>query len=584
MNLEREQIVKLIQTPKNASKIANGLLQSQRLEFHITPAMSTMESNLYGYFRTFNDWAKSLLPSDKYVNFMKFLLVPYDTNEFTSSLFNEFQKIFIGENRFMDYEFKSPQEKQDFDAYRRDVLKDWHFWSTKGFEMLQTGISSVLVIDLPAVQKEEEGEEVKSNTESDNKPAPYYYFVPIKDVIDIDCDVSNNCNYLIFEADNDRVGVYDDKYIRFYSKDDKGNIKPIPDIESEHGLGYTPARMFWSQNTSNNTINKVGPLTKSLSQLDWLLFYETAKKYVDSYGPFPIYTSYEFEEEFKDGENKEKKDAYTGKPISTGADMTGPGSYITVPAPRVQGDVDLNKNPINIVSPDVLNLEYITKQLDRLMIKIRNNVCGKDTGSNEMTAQNEMQVQSGFESKESVLMNVKANFEIIHKFANDTVAKLRYKSFMGSTINYGTIFYLKNYNELIKEYAEAKKESINVGILQTFTDKLTASIYRYDERGKLRIQMIQDLDPFPFKTEQEVLEMNKMFVLDEDLVLLKLSLPAFIRRFERENIAINEFGKKQDYNKRIQTINKKLIDYVKESKRTNGSEPRLDDENSEGRE
>ena len=123
MSLERSQILKLIETPKNASKIINGQLQCNRLEFHITPTMSIMESNLHSYFSTFNKWVKSLLPTDKYDNFMKFLLVPYDTNEFTSSLFNEFQKIFIGENRFMDYEFNNPQEKEDFEAYRRQKME-----------------------------------------------------------------------------------------------------------------------------------------------------------------------------------------------------------------------------------------------------------------------------------------------------------------------------------------------------------------------------------------------------------------------------------------------------------------------------
>jgi hypothetical protein len=53
-------------------------------------------------------------------------------------------------------------------------------------------------------------------------------------------------------------------------------------------------------------------------------------------------------------------------------------------------------------------------------------------------------------------------------------------------------------------------------------------------------------------------------------LMLKLNFSDFIRRFERENMNIIEFGSAQAYDRKIQTIREKLMQYADELIKSNG--------------
>ena len=118
-----------------------------------------------------------------------------------------------------------------------------------------------------------------------------------------------------------------------------------------------------------------------------------------------------------------------------------------IPIPRDKDDADLMKDPIKLISPDVETLEWHVNEEERLSNKIYRSVVGVDQNVLNDAAKNEKQIDSAFESQLSVLFRVKRNFEIINKFADATIAKLRYgDSFIGCPIDYGTRFFLKDIN------------------------------------------------------------------------------------------------------------------------------------------
>jgi uroporphyrinogen-III synthase len=76
------------------------------------------------------------------------------------------------------------------------------------------------------------------------------------------------------------------------------------------------------------------------------------------------------------------------------------------------------------------------------------------------------------------------------------------------------------------------------------------------------------LEPYPHKTLSEVVLLYDKGLLDEKAVQLKINFNELIDRFERENINIIEFASSKTMREKIQIINNKLIDYVKEIKPT----------------
>jgi hypothetical protein len=76
--------------------------------------------------------------------------------------------------------------------------------------------------------------------------------------------------------------------------------------------------------------------------------------------------------------------------------------------------------------------------------------------------------------------------------------------------------------------------------------------------------ILKQLEPYPHKTFDEVIQLAEKNLLDPKKVMLKLNFSSYIDRFERENINIIQFGNKRTLKDKISIINEKLLDYVTE--------------------
>jgi hypothetical protein len=61
-----------------------------------------------------------------------------------------------------------------------------------------------------------------------------------------------------------------------------------------------------------------------------------------------------------------------------------------------------------------------------------------------------------------------------------------------------------------------------------------------------------------------VIELQAKGIATKEDVIIKLNFADYIRRFERENMAITEFGENIDYNNKIQVISDRLHEYASE--------------------
>ena len=536
-----------------------------RIRFH---AQTELSASLAQPTADFLAFVSNLIPHDKFKLFKEMFRYPLKTNEVTGICFDKLSRVFDGRNPAFEYDFASPEDRDDWEDYRRSRLHEPEIWHTEGWERFKTDINSVLVVDLPEHQ---DGE----------RPEPYFYWLPIDCVLDWDGH-GDDLDHIIFTTDHDkRIAVIDDTSYRIYTRDAGRNIGSLVS-EHPHGLGFCPARFFWQDAISlRDPYIKQSVLTKELESLDWYLFFHISKRHLDLYGSYPIYSGYEQSCDFSNAENgdycdggylKNKQGYYkldtAGLPCRCpkcgDKRIAGVGSFVEVPIP-VEGQPDL-RNPVQMLSVDRSSLDYNVTEEERLKDDIIASVVGMQEEQMSTQAVNESQVRATFESQSTILNRVKKGFEAAQKFVDDTICRLRYgASFSGSVINYGTEFFIYSASELRERYKTAKESGASESELDALQNQIIETEYRTNPAKRHRLMLLSELEPYRHMTRDEMLTLYREGVVTSDELRLKLNFMALIRRFERENTNILEFGSAIPYERKIEIIKATLDGYAKES-------------------
>lgn len=517
-------------------------------------------------FTDFADWVRTLIPKDKYRIFLSLFKFPTQNIKLTSKIYTELERVFDGRNAAVNYQFIDSTLADDWDWYRQEKLEEPEVWRSKGWAAMKTAINSIMVVDLPEQQ----------NTD---RPEPYFYFLGIESVIDFRSK-GEELEWIIFKQPGNRVAEFDDEFMRIFAIDEKGKIGDVIS-EVKHDLGYCPARFFWTTPISaENPDVKMSPLSPELGDLDWLLFFRNSKRHLDMYAPYPIYSAYAADCNFRNnetgdycdggflrnikGDYKILRDGTVERcPICNEKRIAGVGTFIEVPIPK-DGRPDM-RNPITITTVDRESLDYNTQEEKRLSDEIFTAVTGNGGEVQQKESINERQVTANFEEKKNVLISLKTNFEKAQKFVDDTICRLRYGSdFLGSSINWGTEFYLYDVSELQKIYQEAKASGASEARLDMISDQIIATENRNNPVQMQRMYLLKQLEPYRHLTIGELQSLSSKQLIDPILMLIKINFATFVDRFERENINILEFGSSLPLSRKIEIINEKLIEYAKE--------------------
>lgn len=577
MALDLSQIKQILQKPTKRQTILKAVNMQRRLRFHTETNIAISDINLPT--NQFLDWVQGLLPKDKFNIFLQLFKYPLSTPAVVEDVYRELERVFYSRNSSSSYQFTDSELAEDWQLYKKNKLNEPEIWKTTGWKEMQVSPNSILVVDLPVNQMTE-------------RPEPYFYWLEIDDVIDYDLK-EDNCsfNWLVFKQPEHRIAVFDDMSIRVYQLNEKNEIQDLV-TEAFHNLSYCPARFFWSMqlNEKNKDLKK-NPITKELSNLDWYLFFSISKQHLDLYAPYPIYSAYEADCDFENnetgdycdggflrnasGEYKLLNDGTVARcPVCGEKRIAGPGSFVEVPVPNQAEGVTDMRNPVQITTIDRDSLEYNVNECERLKNEIVISVVGTGGTVSEKEAINETQVTANFESKTSVLNALKTNFEQAQKFVEDTVCKLRYgNAFISSSINWGTEFYVFTVTELYAKYKQAKDNGASNAELDAISQQILEVEYRNNPLVLQRMLILKQLEPYPHKTLQEILDLYEKSLLDEDKVKLKINFSSYIDRFERENINIIEFASRKPMREKINIITKKLLDYVHEERITTITEP-----------
>lgn len=567
MGLSVSQIKEILHAPQHTSSIYKARRLQNRLRFHTESNISV--SDVVEPANDFLAWVKSLLPTDKYNIFLQLFKFPLPSNIVVEDTYRELERVFDSRNASAFYQFSSSEMESDWSKYRRDVLHEPEVWRTTGWKQMQIAPNSILVVDLPVEQTSE-------------KPEPYFYWLDFNDVIDYDLGKNNVFNWLIFKQPGNKIAVFDEVSIRIFAVSDSREITGLIS-ESTHNLGYCPARFFWSDNLNSKKDDiKKNPLVKELSSLDWYLFFALSKRHLDLYAPYPIYSAYEEDCNFENNETGEYCDggflrdskgqykiladgSVEKCPCCGNKRIAGPGSFLEVPVPnQAEGIADM-RNPVQITTIDKNSLDYNVQECERLKNEIIVSIVGSGGGVSEKEAINETQVSANFESKSAVLTALKTNFEQAQKFVEDTICRLRYgDSFIASSIDYGTVFYVFTVQELYQKYTTAKANGASTAELDAISQQILEVEYRNNPLMLQRMLILKQLEPFAHKTTDELIKLYEKGLASKEQVIIKLNFSEFIDRFERENINIIEFGSQLTMNEKIKVINNKLLEYARE--------------------
>lgn len=594
MALSVEEIRKRTSEQPRRNIIKLAVMHQNRLRLHseVVPSTPALASWSYrgrqlavnqplmhgheGITLALNDFmamVENLIPKDKFEVFKTLFRFPVITNEVLAVCYDKLSRIFDGRDPAFSYQFANTELRDDWEWYRQEKLGEQNIWQSKGWDFFKTQINSVLIVDLP--QEQEAG---------DRYPQPYFYWLPIMDVIDYKADPQSGAmEWIMFRQDGDKIAVIDDASYRIFNSKD-GTIGEL-ESEAAHDLGYCPARFFWNEPVSLDKPDiKESPVTKELDRLDWYLFFAISKRQLDTYGNYPIYWGYEQSCDFQNDETGDYCDGGYLKdkqghwhydnngllmpcPVCSQKRLVGAGSYIEVPVPHVdEGQPDLGQ-PVGMLAVDSESLKYNQEEEKRLRTDLITAIVGTNEEITTRDALNEQQIKANFESQSTVLKRVKKGFEEAQKFVDDTCCRLRYgKAFLSSSVNYGTEFYLFSSDELRERYKKAKEAGMSEADLDALLQQIIETEYRHNPQMMQRMIILSDLEPYRHLTRNEVQGLYEKSLIPVEDLLIKFNFADFIKRFERENMNIIEFGAETDYDKKISTIKEQLKAYASEIK------------------
>lgn len=570
MVLSSQQVIERIRSPLNSIAIQEADRHQQRVKLH---AQAIDDKNKApAYFADFLSWVQNGigLPSDKMQVFKALCSFPLPTTSLCDSIFLELQKVFSAQDSYFDVELRDDSMKQHFSAYLeknniRTIFKE------KAFAVHTRRPCDLFVVDLPGVQ-------------TSLRPEPYFYTVAVSDIQDISVEYTsggNRISFVVFKSGKNFIAI-DDAFYRVFLKQDDADDYMLR-LEVPHPLGYTPATFLppplYDQDDSSFVARKA-ILSPLLTDLEWLLFYKVAERCYETYGPFPIMTvpssgKCDYTDSLGQScsggivatTNSHGHASHYNCPVCKKNSLVGPGTIYERTTPRTKEDPIL-PNAIDITTPDIPSLDYITKKIDFLEWELYANAVGSADETMTKEAVNQKQVMVSVEGKKNVLQSFKKDFERCEKFLIDTIGRLMYGDYyVTATVNYGEQWMLYTAAEVVEQFQTYKKAGLPNYMIARKKQLLIQTENKNNPYGQRRSEILDMLEPWPDMSTQETVNLQLSTIFKEKFAL-KLDFAKFVSKFELVNGDIVQWGILLNLDEKIKRIEKILNDYVKQELKT----------------
>lgn len=511
--MNASQIQNLITSWEGKDQASKVYPYQEWIDFHSKPYVDKIDYKVKNrYYSVFKkELIEKILPNDKMDAFLSLLNPPSKTVNFTDDLFDEIGRVLESANYSMQVSLPN-KEQTDFMKFLNDEGIA-NYWRSDVIDLLREEVNGIMICDIPP--------------EGGN---PYYYLVDPSALVyckfKSHSDDIEEIMFVYGVKDNAKVHYYTSEFYSVWSYAEKKVGEMI--VFNKHKLGQCPARFFWDKalNRENKFIRR-SPIAKDLANYDWLLFYETAKRYSDTYAPFPIIITYE-----QDDDEFNEEDNRANSQVGAKGKLSGAGSHLTVPPP-LDGD-DMMRNPMKIISSEVANLDYVVKEIDRLKDEISKNVIGAKGDLRNDAAKNEDQIKDAGESRKKKLLGYKDSFNGICSWTFSMLASLKYNKQVKVTVDYGNDFYLRQLSEMYSNLKEAKEKGSSTVVIDALRNSINEQMFKGDTSKITRIQIIDDIDPAPGKSIEEAIVLKNQGLLNVVELDIHINMSRFIRRFERD--------------------------------------------------
>lgn len=560
---ENKQDRKRVFTSLNVSKA-----HSEDIRLHTEAEVAqTTENPAYNRFLKRVD---GYLVKKKFKVFKKFHRFPMSTTATCSAILSQINKIFDGKNAVRSPAYSTDRVEADFNSYLKES-KFYEKWRSESLQALATSVNAVLIADMPR-----------------DKPDPYFYFIRIEDVVDMDVDRQGALKWVQFWEDESTLAhISQDGWQLLKVEGQNADRILSIEYEKENTTGLDICRLWWTYDVKQkDKVLKKSPFTEWVSKLDWLEVWGTWKRMLDSFGSNPVTWSIEedcrFEDQVRgvycdggylrnnDGNSFVRSDSssvnggYTSCPECSEKRFVGPGSHMDIPPPKDGEDM---RSPFGVVPIDKSALDNAREESGLLREEIIKGITGGGAEMMTKEAINEKQVAATFEGWTGVLRQLKKPFETSEAWILEVMAALRYGSpVLDMSINYGSEFYLMSENEALSFYVAARDVQLPDYILDILLGEYYKTKFRFDRKGFERMKVLMNVEPLKHITKVQAVEMAGGGYVNGTDLRLKMDFGSYVQRFERENGNVADFGVAMtdgdSFAARVEKIKAVMVGYI----------------------
>lgn len=532
---ERKSVIASLQQAKT---------HSQDIRLHTEAEVSDNAQNpSYGRFLHRVD---GYLIKDKFTVFKKYHRFPMSTTATCSHILSQLKKVFDGKNAIRSTTYINDRVESDFLEYLKKI--DFHKkWRSESIRALASGVNSLLVVDMP-----------------EDEPSPYFYFLSIEDVHDMDVDDEGNVKWVQFwSGDAQLTHISQEGWQVLQMAGNKSNQIESIIREARNDSGKDIVWFWWEEDVKgSDKILKKSPFTEYITKLDWLEIWSTWKRMLDAFASNPVMWTIQEDCEFRDakrgvfcdGGYLKRNDnnefvrggsmfvdgGYETCPKCSDKRFVAPGSVMEIPAPDKESDF---RAPFGIVDVPKDALENARTEEERLKEELVKGITGGGQEPMNQEAINVTQVSALFEGWTGVLRQIKKSFESSEAKLLEVMAALRYGgNVLDVAINYGNDFYLMSEQEALIFYTAARDSQLPDYILDFLLMEYLKTKFRFDKQGFERAKILMAIEPFKHLTKSKMAEIAKTVTIDPKTMYLKLNFGSLVQQFETDNGNVADFG------------------------------------------
>lgn len=569
MILSDEQLRQKIKNSRINNLVSDGLIYESQLKVFTEALTHDEAKNEEGYKDILKTMEGRLHP-EKYKKTLKYFTFPLPIVNDTRDISADLNKVFHARNA----NFNNTYSSKTVEAAAEELFKGMKinkYIHTIGKKVLKNKPNTFVVLD-----KDEQGR-------------TYIVTIYNEDIIEAKFVLGSETEleYIQFmhskytneeEKEVARIAHYDEESYRVVDLVE-GNA--IITISNRHTLGACPARPFLSETrNSKNPFDRYSPFAPVQSTLlNWTL-YDVYLRYADHYSVYPVV---EKAKDICDDDNCENGQtrraledgtytAWEDCATCSSSKIIGSGTVVELDVAMLSDEKDA-RGVMRFVSPDIKGVEYAAKAQEARIQYLKKNTTGV-TQVMEKEAVNADQVRSVMEDRRKPLLHISNMLNSIDVWIHEAAVKLAFDADMHRYANWGTEWLLMSEADIQLLFTEAKKAGMPESELDELYSQLVETKYKANP-NKVRSLIVQNnLNPAPYSTLDECYMKVKNGVMSRIDLDIKANITKYIKRFERENGALSEFGQQavRENNKTfaevVEDIYSTLKVYAEENEKT----------------